>query len=440
MKRKNDSFYHFAEEKIISSKEDISVWKLVIVDADANLHDFIKRELKQLQFADKSLMFFDAYSSDEAKEILTSHPDIALAIIDSNLEGNHAGITLAKYIRTEMNNLFIRLVLYGDNFEGMNVNQFITQYDIHNCSDKNNLNKLYFDSVVLSGLRSYLNLQAIETDKVKSENITQAANRFIPHSFLEILKKDSIVNLSLGDHAETNISILFLDIRSFTTLSEFSTPTETYMFVNDCMSYLEPYIFRNKGFIDKYIGDSLMALFPESADDAIKAGIQMIQSLESYNLGRIRQRQMPINIGIGINTGRVIIGTVGVHDRLECTVISDAVNVASRIEKLNKVLGTQLLINDRAFLNLNDPEQFHYRSIGKQELHGKMQFHTIYEIFDTNPEDVLILKEKTLIDFSDAIMHYQNGEFSQAKRIFENIIDTNHHDSIAKYFLEKINK
>ncbi|MEG5160617.1 PAS domain S-box protein, partial [Microcoleus sp. AT3-A2] len=116
--------------------------------------------------------------------------------------------------------------------------------------------------------------------------IAEATSRFVPNEFLAFLGCDSIVDIKLGGAVELEMSVLFSDIRDFTTLSEQMTPTENFKFINSYLSRMEPLIVENKGFIDKYIGDAIMALFSEGADDAVKAGIAMLHTLAEYNRDR----------------------------------------------------------------------------------------------------------------------------------------------------------
>ncbi len=154
------------------------------------------------------------------------------------------------------------------------------------------------------------------------------------------------------------MSILFADIRDFTTLSERMTPEENFKFINAYLSHMEPAILDNNGFIDKYIGDAIMALFSRSADDAIKAGIDMLHRLAKYNTKRTNPERPPIQIGIGINTGSLMLGTVGGQTRMDGTVIGDAVNLASRLEALTKHYGVSLLISHHTFQCLRHPVEY----------------------------------------------------------------------------------
>jgi class 3 adenylate cyclase len=131
------------------------------------------------------------------------------------------------------------------------------------------------------------------------------------------------------------MSILFSDIRSFTTLSESMMPDENFAFINAYLERMGPVIRDHNGFIDKYIGDAIMALF-KNADDALRAGLAMLDTLDQFNAGRRAAGQQPIAIGIGINTGSLMLGTIGERHRMDGTVISDAVNLAARVESLTK--------------------------------------------------------------------------------------------------------
>ena len=177
---------------------------------------------------------------------------------------------------------------------------------------------------------------------LKDTNIS--IERFVPQAFLAIVGKPSIVEVELGDNKRRNMTILFSDIRNFTTLSEAMTPDENFAFINAYLERMGPVIRDHNGFIDKYIGDAIMALF-ESADDAVRAGLGMLETLEAFNAERRAAGQEPIGIGVGINTGTLMMGTIGEKHRMDGTVISDAVNLASRIESLTKTYHVGLLVS-----------------------------------------------------------------------------------------------
>ncbi len=270
-------------------------------------------------------------------------------------------------------------------------------------------------------LQIKLERKATEAERIAKEHeieLSEAYSRFVPHIFLNFLGKDSILEVKLGDQIEQEMSILFADIRDFTTISEGLSPKETFDFINSYLSQMEPIVHQSEGFIDKYIGDAIMALFP-SADQASNAAIHMIKHLNTHNQNRIKNHQKPIKIGIGINTGSLMLGTVGGKDRMDGTVISDAVNLASRIEGLTKYYGVNILVTEDTFLNLSDPTQYNFRVVDQVAVKGKKEPVTIYEALDGLPEDKKVSKIEFKSDFEKAIMHYRYGELEQAKKIYQ---------------------
>ncbi len=200
--------------------------------------------------------------------------------------------------------------------------------------------------------------QELEFALSQQLKLTEAAKRFVPNEFVSLLSHNSLIDIRLGDSVEKKMSILFSDIRDFTAISELMTPQKNFNFINSYLSIMEPSIIQNYGFIDKYIGDAIMALFGYSADNAVKAGVSMLQSLDEYNQHRISCSYAPIKIGIGINTGSLMLGTVGSTNRMDSTVIGDAVNLASRVESLTKSYGVSMLITQNTFLELTDSASY----------------------------------------------------------------------------------
>ena len=265
--------------------------------------------------------------------------------------------------------------------------------------------------------------------------INQAYSRFVPREFLQFLGKESIVDVQLGDQVQKEMSILFSDIRAFTTLSERMTPEENFRFINSYLSSMEPAITANQGFIDKYIGDAIMALFGGAADDAVKAGIAMMQQLYDYNQGRQRAGYLPVQIGIGINTGSLMLGTVGGHSRMDSTVISDAVNLASRIEELTKNYGVSLLISNHTFLKLQNPFDYDTRIIDRVKVKGKSELVTVYEVFEADPPHIREGKLLTKTTFEEAWLLYNINAFENSAKLFQECLRQNPSDTAAQIYL-----
>jgi two-component system sensor histidine kinase ChiS len=195
----------------------------------------------------------------------------------------------------------------------------------------------------------------------------------VPREFLKFLEKESIIDVQLGDQVQREMTILFSDIRSFTTLSESMTPKQNFDFLNAYLKRVSPVIRNNSGFIDKYIGDAIMALFPEVPDDALRAAVDMQKQVYDYNLKRQKSGHLPIAIGIGIHTGNIMLGMIGEEQRLEGTVISDAVNLAARLESLTKVYGASILISGQTLSKLDNATDYNCRFIDKVQVKGKTE-------------------------------------------------------------------
>ena len=208
--------------------------------------------------------------------------------------------------------------------------------------------------------------------------------RFVPRAFLSIVGRPKIVDVELGDNKREDMSILFSDIRSFTTMSESMTPGENFAFINAYLEHMGPVIRDHNGFIDKYIGDAIMALF-KNADDALRAGLVMLDTLDQFNADRRTAGQLPIAIGIGINTGSLMLGTIGERHRMDGTVISDAVNLAARVESLTKVYKVPLLISEYTWQQLADPNAYDIRSIDTVVVKGKTRPVTIFGVYQRDP-------------------------------------------------------
>ncbi len=269
------------------------------------------------------------------------------------------------------------------------------------------------------------------------EKMNKAYYRFVPKQFLDFLEKDNITEVQLGDQVQKEMSVLFTDIRDFTTLSEELTPKENFDFLNEYLSVMEPLISRNHGFIDKYIGDSIMALFVGNVENAIDAAIEMRVALADFNVKRKLEGKSPIDSGIGIHTGNLMLGVVGGHGRMDGTVVSDAVNLASRIEGLTKMYGTSIIISQDTLIKLEDPSRYDYRFLDVVKVKGKKEAVYIFEVLNGEPEKIKQLKIETKADFGKGLQLYKNKEFDEALALFRNILTINPKDHAAELYIAR---
>jgi len=234
------------------------------------------------------------------------------------------------------------------------------------------------------------------------------------------------------------MTVLFSDIRSFTSLSEQMTPQENFNFINAYLSRVSPIIREYNGFIDKYIGDAIMALFTGSPNNAVQAAVEMHQEVARYNAHRKAKGYQPIRIGVGLHCGSVMLGTVGESKRMEGTVISDTVNLASRLEGLTKLYGASTIVSRRTLSEIGRTNQYQLRFLDKVTVKGKKEPVSVYEILDGIPEEIMALKLKTLANFETGQKYYHNQEFEKAASYFNKVLALDSEDKAAQLYQKRI--
>jgi two-component system sensor histidine kinase ChiS len=232
------------------------------------------------------------------------------------------------------------------------------------------------------------------------------------------------------------MTIMFSDIRSFTTISEQLSPKQNFDLLNEFLSRISPVIRIHQGFIDKYIGDGIMALFPHNAQDALDAAMEMLEELSVFNDERREQGQAEIHVGIGLHTGMLMLGTIGESERMEGTVISDAVNTSARMEGLTKLYGTTLIISQQTLDQLDQPDKYPLRYLGQVRVKGKTQITGIYEVLEEYlmPDDYK-LKFKTMGEFEAAVNAYFDRQLDTAVAGFRDVLSVHPDDHAAQYYL-----
>lgn len=289
-------------------------------------------------------------------------------------------------------------------------------------------------------LAKQFNLMLLKLKVSRNElvSINKAYSRFVPHQVLKMISPNGIKTTVLGDCVEKEMTILFCDIRGFTRLSESMAPGENFEFINRYLKIMAPVINKYGGTIDKYMGDGIMALFPNSADNALLAAIGMMQSLDKYN-EQLKSRRLPlVKIGLGLHTGKMILGTVGTSSRMDVTVISDTVNAAARIESLTKTFRTPILISEETRMRLKSFDKQNLRFIASCFVKGKLKPMTIYEVF--SQDSASIRKEK--LDNQSALITawecYKHGEVDKASSIYQRIMERSPNDKAPLALIEVV--
>lgn len=271
---------------------------------------------------------------------------------------------------------------------------------------------------------------------IKADEAMRLSNtfqKFVPKQFVEHFAKHGNTELGLGTADEDNVAILFCDIRGFTSFSERMSPQELMKFLNSYFLRMNAPIHTNHGFIDKFIGDAIMALFDrpqgtdqDKAQDAIKAAIGLQTALVLYNSHRAKCGYSPINIGIGIHFGHVILGTVGSDDRMDTTVIGDSVNIAERLESLAPLYQVDIIVSrkliETALDDAAEPQdqtKFNYRIIDWVRVRGRNKPIELVEVIAHLPDEQIQQKKATQDLLLKVIELRKKHEFGKALAILE---------------------
>ncbi|MEP7108187.1 MAG: adenylate/guanylate cyclase domain-containing protein [Ferruginibacter sp.] len=264
--------------------------------------------------------------------------------------------------------------------------------------------------------------------------IHEVTKKFVPNEFIRLLGKESLTDVKLGDQAEKIVTVLFTDIRDFTSLSEQMTPEENFRFVSSFNERLGPIIRLHHGFINQYLGDSIMAIFPGNPEDALRAAIKMQKAVHELNIERNAGGLATIKAGIGMHTGSLIMGITGDELRMDAATISDTVNTAARIESLTKYYRSPLLLSGETLRLITDHEKYHLRHLGKVQLKGKNNLLNIVECINGYPAEVLQKRIETLPYFREAMRYFLDQRFENAIQVFQYIIETDPEDHAANFF------
>jgi class 3 adenylate cyclase len=260
----------------------------------------------------------------------------------------------------------------------------------------------------------------------------------------EVAEKAMQSEIKLGGEKQVG-TVLFSDIRSFTTISEQLEPQDLVSMLNRYFTTMVDRIINYNGVLDKYIGDALMVHFgilgeaENSADNAVQAAIEMIKSLHDFNNEQKRLQRPKISIGVGIHTGGLVAGNIGSPNRLEYTVIGDTVNLASRAEGLTKLFGAHIVITEATHAGLKPPKRYLIRPLDLIVVKGKTNPVQMYEVYDGDGEADRRVKQETAGKLLHAVTLYRNRAFDEAKRELTRLIELNQDDKLVSYYLELCN-
>lgn len=267
--------------------------------------------------------------------------------------------------------------------------------------------------------------------------VNESLRRFVPSQFLSFLHKEDITDIELGDHSEQKMAVVFLDIRSFTALSENLSPEENFDFINSFLSRMGPVVRRHGGFVDKYVGDGLMALFPNSVNEAVTAAVDLRRELRAYNQERSEEGRAPIDFGIGIHVGDLMLGTIGESVRMDSTVISSVVNLASRMEGLTKEFGVGIVVTESVAEQVGK-ETWEMRYLGRVPVKGATHPVDVYDVFEGEDSEKRDQRSRSKPSFESGARAAVEGRYAEAIRHFRDALRDCPEDPALDYYMKMI--
>lgn len=297
------------------------------------------------------------------------------------------------------------------------------------------------DKIVLGGGKQFQNIEH-SLNKI-NDNYRKSAlaiketsteyEKFIPKQFIKFLGKSSVLDLVVGTQVKKEVTTLFCDIRNSTQVSTTLSLEENFNYINSYLNTVAPIIRKYNGFIDKYLGDGIMAVFTKSRH-AYDCAHAIIKAVNEKN---IQNTSMPnLDVGVSINTGDVVFGVIGDDTRKSVTVISDTVNFTAKIGEINKVFGSLITFSKSTLNDLSSSLNLNYRYIGNLQANEK-EYISVFESLDAygkaKRDKLLNNKAK----FEQGVRAYVNGKFDQATKLFEEVYKKEKDDKVCYVFYNK---
>jgi len=279
--------------------------------------------------------------------------------------------------------------------------------------------------------------EEIQSHNEKLVELTGSYSRFVPFQFLELLNRESIEEIGAGDATALEMNVLFADIRGFTRMSEQLGPSGAFAMLNEFLSVVEPPIEAEKGFVNQYQGDAIMALFPGDADAALRCALAIIKETQLLNLRRASRNEEEIRFGMGISSGPLLLGAIGGGQRLESNVVGDTANLSARMEGMTKLFGSSIIFNEHTMERLQKPEAFEFRELDRVVVIGRETAVTIYELMDMDAPEIKSQKQETRALFEKGLEQYRAGDFAGACKRFEACMALAPDDRAATLYVDR---
>ncbi len=363
-----------------AAPEPPAPWRVLVVDDEPQVHTVTLLALSGIELDGRRLHIEHAYSGADARA-KCSRDDWALILLDVVMETDDDGLRFVEWLRKERRNLLTRVVLRTGQPGVAPEREVMLGYDLNDYQPKSDLSAQRLATSVVGALRSFRDLALIdaqrsELERLSGEQRTLLASfgRFVPQGLLSTIGHATPLTVALGDHVACDLTLLFLDVRAFTGLSERLGPAETFRSLNRLFGAIVPIVHAHGGLVDKYLGDGLLAIFRSGPESAVRAAHELLARIDDLNaaVGSEAGLPEPIEVGVGIHHGRTILGLVGTDERLDPTVVADAVNVGARLERLTRELpGVRAVASEAVVSRCSEPLRSAARPLGPQRVRGR---------------------------------------------------------------------
>jgi signal transduction histidine kinase/class 3 adenylate cyclase/ActR/RegA family two-component response regulator len=406
---------HWVKETPVKSTQGSGSIRILVVDDEPVNQQVLKNHLSFGDYHVTSVM-----NGEDALQVLEQEAPFDLVLLDIMMP-RMSGYDVCKKIREKYLPSELPIIM----ITAKNQVSDLVQGFSYGANDY--LTKPFSKDEFLARIKTHLNLF----------NINAAYGRFVPHEFLKALGQESIMDIKLGDQVEKEVTVFFSDIRSYTTLAETMTPQENFNFINAYLGRMGPIIQQHKGFVNQYYGDGIMALFLSEPEEAVQASIEMQKEVMLYNEKRLPKGRLPIKVGIGLHSGKLMLGIIGDRMRMEAGVVSDTVNTAARMEGLTKYFGVNIIVSGDSYKGLKTTDRHMHRFLGKVLVKGKQEPIAIYDFFAGDSPDLIQLKQRSLSAFEAGVTAYYQKDFASAATAFRQVLEINEADKTAERYLEK---
>ncbi|MGI2296669.1 HAMP domain-containing protein [Paenibacillus sp. GXUN7292] len=271
------------------------------------------------------------------------------------------------------------------------------------------------------------------------QEVTRLSNsyfRFVPQQFLKVLGKTNMTQIKLGEQQNRRMTIMVCNMRGFNEASAQMSTKQNFQFINSFLKYFGPTIREHGGFTSRYLGPGMLTMFPNGASAAIDAASKLRSKLQQYNM-ELRAHEEPIDIGIAVHTGDVMLGIIGEEQRMEGSVVSNHVQLSLDLEKVSAKLGVSVLLTESTMQELKAEEAQQVRRLGRLIVDADQEAIELYDWYAGDSELIRKLKHETKQQFEQAVDNFRTGRFYDAREGFVAVVKKNRYDLAAKlYFFE----